>query len=453
MPIRCGLLALACIKVDSRLAVEKVVFAAVAASVMDVAIEYFRNRRWILPDGAFLTGMIVAFVLGLQESWIVILNVVAVAILSKHVLRTRWSNIFNPAAFALVVAAIAFKTAQDWWGALPDLGVIGCVAIVVSGVFIADRINKLPMILTFLATYFGLLTIASFSHPGTVAETFRTPDLQAALFFAFFMLDDPPTSPVRHEDQVVFGLIVAASSYFVLLQFGGVYFLPAGLLVGNAWESARRLVVASERRHDRWITPLMRFTQSPAMSISSAMKLHQGRLRAASGIAAALVAVALVATAVSMSVREPVGSSAAGAGQGAASSASPQNAFPFMDQFNADLSGTYSQSNSNSKSGLTVDAATSGDVNLKLHLELVTAGQPGASSSTIVTNKLQLLDPASNSVVCDGKLTAFNRQTAQGACDGQGPYQGVHMTLEPMLSADSETALSGSLSGSMQRTQ
>ena len=62
------------------------------------------------------------------------------------------------------------------------------------------------------------------------------------------MLDDPPTSPVRYEDQIVFGLIAAAVAYFLLMQFGGIYFLPAGLLVANVWDSGRRLAVGSLRR-------------------------------------------------------------------------------------------------------------------------------------------------------------------------------------------------------------
>jgi len=42
--------------------------------------------------------------------------------------------------------------------------------------------------------------------PAWVAEIFRTPDLQAALYFAFFILTDPPTSPVRHGSQIVCGV-------------------------------------------------------------------------------------------------------------------------------------------------------------------------------------------------------------------------------------------------------
>ena len=90
---------------------------------------------------------------------------------------------------------------------------------------------------------------AFFGDPARVAEVFRVPNLNAALFFAGFMLSDPPTSPARQRDQLVYGGIVAAASAAIYLTLGGVYFLPGGLLVGNAWEAWRRW--ATGRRQAR----------------------------------------------------------------------------------------------------------------------------------------------------------------------------------------------------------
>jgi hypothetical protein len=73
-----------------------------------------------------------------------------------------------------------------------------------------------------------------------VAEIFRVPDLNAALFFAFFMLDDPPACPTRYPDQVWFALVVSAVSCAAFLVVGADYFLLAGLLAGNVWEAWRR---------------------------------------------------------------------------------------------------------------------------------------------------------------------------------------------------------------------
>ena len=103
------------------------------------------------------------------------------------------------------------------------------------------RVNKLPLVLAFLGSYFLLFTSHAFlGDPKRVAEVFRTPDLQAVLYFAFFILTDPPTSPVKYPDQVVCGALVAAASYAVFEWVGAAYYLLAGVLIGNVWEAWRR---------------------------------------------------------------------------------------------------------------------------------------------------------------------------------------------------------------------
>lgn len=247
-----ALLAVAATIGDPALVWPPLFVAAACAAAVDVGIVYATQRRWIVPDGAVLTGLIVAMVLRPQESLLVVGATASVAIVSKHLFRTRWSNIFNPAALAIVASSLALQTGQSWWGALPDLGVTGVAVLLSLGGFIVTRINKVPMVLVFLLTYFLLFAVASFfKESALVGEIFRSPDLHAALFFAFFMLDDPPTSPVRYEDQVVYGILVAAASYLVFMAVGAVYFLAAGLLLGNAWESARRCWQWSRRQAAR----------------------------------------------------------------------------------------------------------------------------------------------------------------------------------------------------------
>jgi Na+-translocating ferredoxin:NAD+ oxidoreductase RnfD subunit len=218
-----------------------VLSAMAVCAVLDVAIIWVLRSEWEFPSGALLTGLIVGVILRPQEPSLVVVAVAAIAIISKHVLRTRWSNIFNPAALALVASSFLFSTGQSWWGSMPTFGPLGLILLFGAGLFMADRINKLPLVVFFLGAYFALFTFASFiGRPANVAEVFRTPDLQATLFFAFFMVDDPPTCPIRYEDQIPFAVIVAVASFLIFVVYGAVYFLPAGLLVANAWESGRR---------------------------------------------------------------------------------------------------------------------------------------------------------------------------------------------------------------------
>jgi Na+-translocating ferredoxin:NAD+ oxidoreductase RnfD subunit len=215
--------------------------AAIAAMLVDAPILRYRDKAWSFPSGALLTGLLVAMVLSPFGSWKVAAATAAIGVVSKYVARGRSANVFNPAALALVVSYFAFDTGQSWWGALPELPILAIAALFVTGVFITDRVNKMPAVLAFLGVHFLLFTVTAFvGDPAKVAELYREPDLHAALFFAFFMVTDPPTSPPKARDQIVFGVITAVVSYLVFELVGAVYFLLAGLLVANVWEAWRR---------------------------------------------------------------------------------------------------------------------------------------------------------------------------------------------------------------------
>lgn len=222
--------------------------ALATAMLYDAALMRLMDGHWQAPTGALLTGLFVALILDPHEPWYVPLAASVLAINAKWFLRTRWSNVVNPAAAALVVTTLVFGSGQSWWGALPDLPWPLLTLLLAMVIVMARRINKLPMVLTFIGIYFGIFTLVAYiGDPAQVAELYRVPNINALLFFAGFMLTDPPTSPVRYRDQMIFAAIVAAAAAGLFLLFGGVYFLPAGLLIGNLWESARRLVVDRQR--------------------------------------------------------------------------------------------------------------------------------------------------------------------------------------------------------------
>lgn len=217
--------------------------AVLAAGLVDLVILRLRKERWEYPGGAVLTAMIVAMVLRAQEPWHVATITSVVAVLSKYLLRTRQANIFNPAALALVVMFHVMPMGQSWWGALPDVSPIWLrVVLLAGGIYIANRVNKLPLVLSFLLACFGLFTAAAFlGDPRLVAEIFRSPDIDAVVFFALVILTDPPTSPAKYRGQWIFGTLTAVISFITFQLLGAVYFLLAGVLGANLWEAWRRV--------------------------------------------------------------------------------------------------------------------------------------------------------------------------------------------------------------------
>ena len=237
------LVSLALSSVDVRRAGPSLAAAVVTAALVDLPILRLRARSWQFPSGALLTGLIVAMVLSPQEPWYDSVCTSAVAIVSKYVFRTRSANVFNPAGLAIVATFYVFHTGLDWWGALPEVtpAAFGLAALVATGIFMADRVKKVPLALAFLGVYYALFTATAFlGNPSAVAEVYRPPDLQAVLFCAFIILTDPPTSPVKYGDQILCGALVAAASYGVFEWIGAAHYLLAGVLVGNVWEAWRR---------------------------------------------------------------------------------------------------------------------------------------------------------------------------------------------------------------------
>jgi Na+-translocating ferredoxin:NAD+ oxidoreductase RnfD subunit len=236
--------------------------AIVPAVLIDATLVALQSRSWRFPTSALLSGIIVFFILSAAESWLVLAWTSSFAILAKRILRTEREHVFNPAALALVWAPIAFGSGESWWGALGDMPRLWLMVLVVAGAWLTDRLNKFPLVLTFLAAYFALFTFASYANPNAVAEMFREPFVQAALFLAFFMLTDPPTSPNRYADQVWFGLMAAVSACLAQLLGAGQVYLLVGVLVANAALAAVRFarrqrnptqvsaaLVSSRKRH------------------------------------------------------------------------------------------------------------------------------------------------------------------------------------------------------------
>ena len=233
--------------------------AVAIAGLADTVALWLRKGTWEFPSGAVLTAMIVSMVLRAQEPWYVVTVTSVAAVLSKYLFRSRHANVFNPAALAIIVSFYVFHTGQSWCGALTELPLWLQAVLLVSGLFITDRVNKLPLVLAFLGTYFLLFTVTAYvGDPRWVSEIYRSPDVEAALFFAFIILTDPPTSPAKYPDQIICGVLVAVVSFSFFEWAGVVYYLLAGVLVGNVWEAWRRVHRRSTHSFPRGVGTFLR---------------------------------------------------------------------------------------------------------------------------------------------------------------------------------------------------
>ncbi|MHA7583644.1 RnfABCDGE type electron transport complex subunit D [Paenibacillus vandeheii] len=209
------------------------------AIVADVLFSLVNRKKRMLPDGALITGLIVALILSTSTSWVVVVATVILAIVSKYVLVYRKKPIFNPAAMGLLLSVLIFGAGESWWGSFGDLPVWMMVLLFAGGYAITGRVNKFPQVFSFLGTYFVLLLLMGLFHTGDAGDALRTPFINAVLFCGFFMVTDLPTSPAKTKDQLVFGILAAIVGALIYGLFGGLMYLFIGLLCANLYHFLR----------------------------------------------------------------------------------------------------------------------------------------------------------------------------------------------------------------------
>jgi Na+-translocating ferredoxin:NAD+ oxidoreductase RnfD subunit len=208
-------------------------FIAISVSLAVDILYCMATNRKSSKDSTVITGLIISLILSFTTSWVIVGGTAVIAILSKHLLVYKKKPIVNPAACGLLLSVIIFHTGQSWWGAFGDLPPWTIIFLLAGGYLVTDRVNKFPQAFSFLGTFFILLFLMGNFNIGDASDALRPPFINAALFFAFFMLTDPPTSPAKYKNQVIFGVLAAVSGIIVYGIFGGLTYLFIGLFVGN----------------------------------------------------------------------------------------------------------------------------------------------------------------------------------------------------------------------------
>ncbi|CAI7727935.1 RnfABCDGE type electron transport complex subunit D [Bacillus altitudinis] len=207
-----------------------------------------KRHKHTFPDGALLTGLIIGIVLSPATSFAVSVFTATAAILSKHVITYQKKPILNPAAFGLWLSVILFSSNQSWWGGMSLLPWWTIILVVAGGYLVTSRVQKFPQVFAFLAAYGLIHLILGFIGLMDASSAFMTPYLNAVLFPAFFMLTDPPTSPAKNRDQIIFGILCAVVSCVDFYLFNSLSYLLTGLLCANAWKAYRTYQTNQKRR-------------------------------------------------------------------------------------------------------------------------------------------------------------------------------------------------------------
>lgn len=175
--------------------------AVLTAVILDGLILRYQKKKWVLPYSAVVTGFLVGLILNPSFlAWQFSL-VTALAIASKYLILPGKKHIFNPAAFSLIAASFIFGNAITWWGVSWSMQL--WIFVFVAAGYVLWRLHRIWLPVGFLLVYWIYLSLQG----GFSLTLISDPTIA---LFAFVMLPEPQTSPIKGYFRYTFGVLVAA---------------------------------------------------------------------------------------------------------------------------------------------------------------------------------------------------------------------------------------------------
>lgn len=181
----------------------------------------FFLQRFVHPNIIFqhehraITTLILFLLIDPTSSWWIFPLVRFGVEVIRHSVRTDTNPIFNPAALGAFALA-SLGAHPDWWGVSfaprfpfwgAEISIATLLTIPFAG-FVAFRYRKLPLVFSSILSFSTAFVLFAASSPIHIVleGTF--------LFFVLVMATEPTTSPIRRNEQYIFGGIVGFLAAF-----------------------------------------------------------------------------------------------------------------------------------------------------------------------------------------------------------------------------------------------
>jgi Na+-translocating ferredoxin:NAD+ oxidoreductase RnfD subunit len=288
-----------------RVTVPQILSAILTTFVLGVAMTFRKDKAFVWPASAMLTGSGIALILRVPgtpnshwsfHAWWLFAGVAAFSLLTKEVIRYRGSHLFNPSNLGLVITFLVLGSTRAepldfWWAPLNGWMLAAYAVIFIGGSLITARLRLLATAITFWLTFgVGLALIGSSGHCITARWAFTpvcggsfwraiivSPEL---MIFLFFMITDPKTVPKGKVGRVAFGFLVAVVSLLLMApqstEFGTKIALLGGLvLVCAARPLIDRLVPEPGSADDRlrWFAGVLARREAEARTLKGIARM------------------------------------------------------------------------------------------------------------------------------------------------------------------------------------
>jgi len=216
---------------------DQIIVTAISAVLLQTFYDIIFKGRMNAALSAFITSMGLCILLNYGHSLYYPLVPVFFAISSKFFFTLRGRHTFNPALMGVVLSLlithdfISPAPAYQWNG----IGAFGIFIAMPAILFFMPKINRTPLVLSFLAVFTLQITLRSILIKHYLPFNtlfFGTLTSPPFFLFTFFMITDPVTSPSGKKDQIIAGSSIAILDLLFHLVQSYHTFFYAGVTFG-----------------------------------------------------------------------------------------------------------------------------------------------------------------------------------------------------------------------------
>ncbi len=214
-----------------------------ALFIMTVSLAFNKLFAYIYQaptnsESVYITALILFFIISpispdAAPDFFVLGSIAAMlSMATKYLLAINKKHIFNPVAIAVVLTAILLNHSASWWVATLWM----MPAVVITGLLITRKTQRFDLVLSFIFITTAFVIFRSINSNSSITfinALSRAFISSPILFFAFFMLTEPLTTPPTRMIRMVYGSVVGLL-FSPVMHIGTLYSTPElALVFGN----------------------------------------------------------------------------------------------------------------------------------------------------------------------------------------------------------------------------
>lgn len=193
----------------------QIFIALFVCSFLDMLYTYLGSKKFLFPLSGWISGLGLGILFSAPgNEWMMIL-VSWITMTCKYLITWRGHHVYNPTNISLVLMVLlsggqaAIAPAYQWGGSWKAV----CL-VLTFGLILMWRVNKLPAVLSFWATYaFFAFVRSQLTHIPMEITLWAQVSGGAFMLFSFFMITDPKTSPASTKGMILYGIAIGSMDF------------------------------------------------------------------------------------------------------------------------------------------------------------------------------------------------------------------------------------------------